>query len=98
VAILEVGGLKEAGEAATVTLWWGSNEWARAIQHGRYWYGEALVNNATGSVWVVVTNLGVVRANPDRVQSETRSAFVAQTPELLIHDLDGNLVRDGRWM
>ena len=23
---------------------------------------------------------------------------MAQTPELLIHDLDGNLVRDGRWM
>ena len=56
------------------------------------------MNNATGSVWVVITNLGVVRSQPDRVQSETRLAFVAQTPELLIHDLDGNLVRDGRWM
>ena len=41
---------------------------------------------------------GVVQSQPDRLQSETRSAFVAQTPELLIHDLDGNLVRDGRWM
>ncbi|GIX50486.1 MAG: hypothetical protein KatS3mg132_680 [Limisphaera sp.] len=40
----------------------------------------------------------MVRSQPDRVQSEIRSAFVAQTPELLIHDLDGNLVRDGRWM
>ena len=56
------------------------------------------MNNATGSVWVVITNLRVVRGNPDRLQSETRSAFVAQTPELLIHDADGNLVRDGRWM
>ena len=93
-----VGVSGEAAEAATVTLWWGSNEWARAIQQGRYWYGEALVNNATGSVWVVITNLGVVRGQPDRVQSETGSAFVAQTPETLIHDLDGNLARDGRWM
>ncbi|MGA4645059.1 RHS repeat-associated core domain-containing protein, partial [Limisphaera sp. 4302-co] len=93
-----VGVSGEAAEAATVTLWWGSNEWARAIQQGRYWYGEAVVNNATGSVWVVITNLGVVRGQPDRVQSETRSAFVPQTPELLIHDLDGNLVRDGRWL
>ncbi|MGA4645745.1 RHS repeat-associated core domain-containing protein, partial [Limisphaera sp. 4302-co] len=56
------------------------------------------MNNATGSVWAVITNLRVVRNQPDRVQSETRSAFVARTPELLIHDLDGNLVRDGRWM
>gem|GEM_PF-1531086 len=93
-----VGVSGEAAEAATVTLWWGSNEWARAIEQGRYWYGEAVVNNATGSVWVVVTNLGVVQRQPDRLQSETRSAFVARTPEVLIHDLDGNLVRDGRWM
>ena len=45
-----VGVSGEASESATVTLWWGSNEWARAIQQARYWYGEALVNNATGSV------------------------------------------------
>ena len=61
-------------------------------------WGEAGVDDAPGSIWVVIRELGVVRANPDRVQSETRSAFVAQTPELLIHDLDGNLARDGRWM
>jgi len=47
---------------------------------------------------MVSRNLGVVRSAADRVQSETRSAFVAQTPELLIHDVDGNLVGDGRWM
>ena len=61
-------------------------------------WGEAVVDDARGSMWLVITILGVVRSQPDRVQSETRSAFVAQTPELLIHDLDGNLVRDGRWM
>jgi RHS repeat-associated protein len=37
-------------------------------------------------------------ARPDRQQSEVRTAVVVQTPELLVHDLDGNLVRDGRWM
>ena len=41
---------------------------------------------------------GVVRGNPDRVQSEVRSDIVAQSAEALIHDGDGNLVRDGRWM
>ncbi|NGO39800.1 hypothetical protein G4L39_10400 [Limisphaera ngatamarikiensis] len=35
---------------------------------------------------------------PDRLQGEVRSAVVVQTPELLVHDLDGNLVRDGRWV
>jgi hypothetical protein len=71
----------EAATNATVTLWWGTNEWAPVVRQGRYWYGEAQVNNRTGGVWVVVTNLGVVRGNPDRVQSEVRSDFVAQTPE-----------------
>jgi RHS repeat-associated protein len=35
---------------------------------------------------------------PDRLQGEVRSAVVVQTPELLFHDLDRNLVRDGRWV
>jgi len=61
-------------------------------------WGEAGVDDAPGSIWVVIRELGVVPWQPDRLQSEPRSAFVAQTPELLIHDLDGNLVRDGRWM
>ena len=69
-----------------------------ATDESKRTHARARVNNATGSVCAVVTNLGVVRGQPDRLQSETRSAFVAQTPELLIHDLDGNLVRDGRWM
>jgi RHS repeat-associated protein len=35
---------------------------------------------------------------PDRLQSEVRSAVVVQTPELMSYDLEGNLVRDGRWV
>jgi hypothetical protein len=79
----------EAATNATVTLWWGTNEWVPVIRQGRYWYGEAVVNNRTDGVWVVVTNLGVVRGNPDRVQSEVRSDFVAQSPEMLVYDRDG---------
>jgi YD repeat-containing protein len=41
---------------------------------------------------------GVVRGHPDRVQSEMRGDFVAQSAESLVYDGDGNLVRDGRWM
>ena len=32
------------------------------------------------------------------MQSEVRSDFVAQSPEPLVYDGDGNLVRDGRWV
>jgi uncharacterized protein RhaS with RHS repeats len=46
----------------------------------------------------VLTELGVVRAEEDRLQGEVRSAVVVQTPELMSYDLDGNLVRDGRWV
>jgi RHS repeat-associated protein len=46
----------------------------------------------------VLTELGVVRAEEDRLQGEVRSAVVVQTPELMNYDLDGNLVRDGRWL
>jgi len=93
-----VGVSGEAVEGATVTLWWGTNDWAPVIGQGRYWYGEVWVNNATGGGGVVVTNLGVVRGTPDRLQGEVRTAVVVQTPELLVHDLDGNLVWDGRWV
>jgi RHS repeat-associated protein len=34
----------------------------------------------------------------DRLQGEVRTAVVVQTPELMNYDLDGNLVRDGRWV
>ncbi|MCX7867196.1 MAG: hypothetical protein N2438_08720 [Limisphaera sp.] len=44
--------------------------------------GAVLVRRGAGEqpdrwVWVVVTNLGVVRGNPDRVQSEVRQDFEA---------------------
>ncbi|MGA4579895.1 hypothetical protein [Limisphaera sp. VF-2] len=48
----------EAATNATVTLWWGTNECAPVVRQGRYWYGEAQVNNRTGGVWGVATNLG----------------------------------------
>ncbi|MGA4577511.1 hypothetical protein [Limisphaera sp. VF-2] len=38
----------EAATNATVTLWWGTNEWAPVVRQGRHWYGEAVVNNRTG--------------------------------------------------
>ena len=48
----------EAATNATVTRWWGTNECAPVVRQGRYWYGEAQVNNRTGGVWGVATNLG----------------------------------------
>ncbi|MCS7091525.1 MAG: hypothetical protein NZM03_12520, partial [Limisphaera sp.] len=86
-----------AAETATVTLWWDTNAWTSVIRQGRLWYGEVPVQNSTGAVWVVITNVGVVRGQPDRVQTEVRRAFVSPSPETLVYDLDGNLVQDGRW-
>ena len=57
------------------------------------------MNNSTGSVWLSLTNLGVlaVSTNSDVAVTNTGHLFLPQTPETLGHDADGNLTRDDRW-
>ncbi len=58
---------------------------------GEYFRKELAVNNTAAPVWQQIT---VVAPNEATV---TRHEFVAQTPQVFVHDDDGNLVSDGRW-
>ena len=89
---LEVTG--RAATNATVTL---NNQ--AVTRQGEYFWGELGLNNSTGSVWLSLTNLGVlaVSTNSDVAVTNTGQLFLSQTPEGFGHDADGNLTRDGRW-
>jgi len=99
--------LGSANSNATVTLWSAAGplatpagHFARTVRHGDYFAGELMPSNATGAVWLVVTNLAV-RQNGTKVDIATTNignTFVAQTPEGFGHDADGNLTNDGRWV
>ncbi|MBC8009214.1 MAG: hypothetical protein H7067_03860, partial [Burkholderiales bacterium] len=74
---------------------------------GDLFYRAVPVNNATAAVFESIAVIAArpvtpaqLAANPsakDQVATETRSAFVARTPESYAYDLDGNLKQDGRW-
>ena len=89
---LEVTG--SAATNATVTL---NNQ--AVTRQGEYFWGELGLNNSTGSVWLSLTNLGVlaVSTNSDVAVTNTGQLFLPQTPEAFAHDADGNLTNDGRW-
>ncbi len=99
--------LGTANSNATVTLWSAAGPYqtpagnfAQTLRHGEYFAGELVPNNATGAVWLVITNLAVRQqgTNADIATTNIGSAFVAQTPEVLGYDADGNLTNDGRWI
>ncbi|HSA02965.1 MAG TPA: hypothetical protein P5055_19715, partial [Candidatus Paceibacterota bacterium] len=46
-----------------------------------------------GSYWLCIQ--AVAGANS---ASSTGSVFLAKTPEVFVHDTDGNLTQDGRWI
>ena len=89
---LEVTG--SAATNATVTL---NNQ--AVTRQGEYFWGKLGLNNSTGSVWLSLTNLGVlaVSTNSDVAVTNTGQLFLPQTPEAFAHDADGNLTNDGRW-
>ena len=89
---LEVTG--SAATNATVTL---NNQ--AVTRQGEYFWGELGLNNSAGSVWLNLTNLGVlaVSTNSDVAVTNTGQLFLSQTPEAFGHDADANLTRDGRW-
>ena len=58
---------------------------------GEYFRKELTVVNTSVPVWKSLT------VSAPGETPVTRSEFVPKTPELFTHDLDGNLVADGRW-
>ena len=83
-----------ADPAAVVTV---NNE--RATRQGAYYRAELQVQNTNGAVYLAVTNLGVLATPPngDVAVTNTGRLFVPGTPETFEHDLDGNLLSDGRF-
>jgi len=62
-----------------------------ASRKGEYFRRELSVNNAGGPLW-----LGMTVTSPGE-PTVTGNLFVSRTPEIITHDLDGNMTSDGRW-
>jgi RHS repeat-associated protein len=86
--------LGSATNTATITV---NNQ--RAGRQGDYWWLEMPVNNATGSVWLPITNLAILNrgTNADFAVTNTGNLFLATNEQSFAHDVDGNLTNDGRW-
>jgi RHS repeat-associated protein len=71
------------------------------IRQGETFFTQLPVNNASTAQYPAVKISGVknnVGTNgEDAVTEITKSAFVAKTPEVFIHDADGNLTTDAKW-
>ena len=86
------GYIEDQGSAssnATVTI-----NGAVAYQRGNYYRGELAVNNGSAPIYLAITNQGTLDTNSVFIN---RHALVAQTPETLGYDADGNLTNDGKW-
>jgi len=96
------GNLNVIGSAnsnATVSLWTDNGAYAPTLRKGTYFRGELSVDNSTNSLWLTITNVAVLTngTNPDIVTNSIGNAFLPQTAESFLYDLDGNLTVDGRW-
>ncbi len=94
-----------ANSNATVTLWsvagplaTPAGNFAQTVRHGEYFSGELAPNNATGAVWLAITNLAVRQngTNADHAATNVGHMFLPQTPEIYGYDEDGNLTNNGR--
>jgi RHS repeat-associated protein len=65
-----------------------------AYRKGNYYRGELTVGNGSTPVYLAITNQGALTTNNVYVNNH---ALVAQTPETLNNDADGNLTNDGKW-
>ena len=88
-----------AATNATVSIWADNTNFTPTYRHADYFRGELAVNNSTGAIWLTITNVGVLRngTNADIVTNIVGNAFLPQTQETFTNDLDGNVLRDGRW-
>lgn len=67
-----------------------------AARTGTDFFKAAPVTNTSTAVNAAI-KIQAVKASPEQVATENRTAFVAQTPEVFGYDDDGNLTTDGRW-
>ncbi len=86
-----------ANAAATVSV----NNQVTA-RKGDYFYKELAIDNSVSPAYAQVNVVGA-RSNygaggEDAVTQKGGRIFVAQTLEAFNHDLDGNLISDGRWI
>jgi len=86
--------LGDASSNATVTV-----NLHPTKRQGDYFWTELWFNNSTGAVYQAVTNVAALRRTnlADVVSSTVGSLFQPKTPEVFLHDGDGNLTNDGRW-
>jgi RHS repeat-associated protein len=86
--------LGEATNIATVTV-----NSVPTSRKNDYYRAEVSVLNNGAAVWQPITNTAVLASGTnDYVTNWTGNVFVPQTPESFLHDLDGNLTNDGRWI
>ena len=76
-------------------------DYRAAERQGDWFKVDIPVSNTAAPLWkqfdVVAVRSNAGPNGEDEVASDSRSAFVARTPESFQHDADGNLARDGRW-
>ncbi len=93
--------LGTATNTATVSLW--SKEstalYTSTTRKGDYFRGEMPFNNATGALWLTITNVAALSnyTGADIVTNIAGSLRLAKTPETFTYDADGNLTSDSLW-
>lgn len=81
----------EAITGATVTV-----ETLATTRTGKDFYREVSAANGSAPINLDI-DIEATRTTPPETLNETRAAFVPQTPEIFVHDDDGNLKQDGHW-
>jgi RHS repeat-associated protein len=79
----------EALAGATVTV-----DAQSTTRTGKDYYKEVALANSTTAA---KARLSIAATDGTQTVTETRLAFLQQTPEAFEYDLDGNLKKDGRW-
>jgi RHS repeat-associated protein len=91
--------LGSANTNATVSIWGSDGSYSATSRKGTYYRGELSVDNSANALWLTITNVAVLTngGSPDIVTNTIGNAFLPQTAESFLYDLDGNLTVDGRW-
>ena len=98
---IDVMGVALNGATVTVRDYAHNDLPAPVTRQGDYFFKAYPVDNLTqafdGNLEVTAVINPDGTTDPDIVETETRSAFLPQTPEAYVYDDDGNLLSDGRW-